>query len=102
MVVVETGTGQEDNVPDKAQAPNLSAIKDHQQKTWTSGNYAKVGNTLVIMGELLCEAVNVHAGDKASTSLRVAQHRHLRYPQVLRRNQHILCTGTDRTRPQAR
>ena len=49
---------------DQSQAPNLTAIKDHQQKTWTSGNYARIGNTLVIMGELLCEAVNVHAGDK--------------------------------------
>jgi ubiquinone/menaquinone biosynthesis C-methylase UbiE len=49
---------------DRFQAPNLSAIKDRQQKTWTSGNYARIGNTLVIMGELLCEAVNVHAGDK--------------------------------------
>ena len=49
---------------DQSQAPNLTAIKDRQQKTWTSGNYARVGNTLVIMGELLCEAVDVHAGDK--------------------------------------
>ena len=49
---------------DQSQAPNLTAIKDRQQKTWTSGNYARIGNTLVIMGELLCEAVNVHAGDK--------------------------------------
>jgi ubiquinone/menaquinone biosynthesis C-methylase UbiE len=49
---------------DQSQAPNLSAIKDRQQKTWTSGNYERIGNTLVIMGELLCEAVDVHAGDK--------------------------------------
>ncbi|HZG64543.1 MAG TPA: class I SAM-dependent methyltransferase [Rubrobacteraceae bacterium] len=49
---------------DQSQAPSLSAIKDRQQKTWTSGNYARVGNTLVIMGELLCEAVNLHSGDK--------------------------------------
>jgi ubiquinone/menaquinone biosynthesis C-methylase UbiE len=48
----------------QSQAPNLAAIKDRQQKTWTSGNYTRIGNTLVIMGELLCEAVNVHAGDK--------------------------------------
>ncbi|HVF03085.1 MAG TPA: class I SAM-dependent methyltransferase [Rubrobacteraceae bacterium] len=48
----------------ESHAPNLSAIKDRQQKTWTSGDYARIGNTLVIMGELLCEAVDVHAGDK--------------------------------------
>jgi ubiquinone/menaquinone biosynthesis C-methylase UbiE len=56
--------GQENNVTDQGQAPNLSAIKDRQQKTWTSGNYTRIGNTLVIIGELLCEAVDVHAGDK--------------------------------------
>ena len=48
---------------DQSQAPNLTAIKDRQQKTWTSGDYARIGNTLVLMGELLCEVVNVHAGD---------------------------------------
>ena len=56
--------GQEDNLTNQGQAPNLSAIKDRQQKTWTSGDYARIGNTLVIIGELLCEAVDVHAGDK--------------------------------------
>jgi ubiquinone/menaquinone biosynthesis C-methylase UbiE len=61
---VNADMGQEDNVSDQGQAPNLSAIKDRQQKTWTSGDYARIGNSLVIMGELLCEAVNVHAGDK--------------------------------------
>jgi ubiquinone/menaquinone biosynthesis C-methylase UbiE len=56
--------GQENNVTDQGQAPNLSTIKDRQQKTWTSGDYTRIGNTLVIIGELLCEAVDVHAGDK--------------------------------------
>ena len=55
---------KEKNVTDQSQAPNLTAIKDRQQKTWTSGDYARIGNTLVIMGELLCEAVNLHASDK--------------------------------------
>jgi ubiquinone/menaquinone biosynthesis C-methylase UbiE len=56
--------GQENNVTDQGQAPNLSAIKDRQQKTWTSGDYTRIGNTVVIIGELLCEAVNLHAGDR--------------------------------------
>jgi ubiquinone/menaquinone biosynthesis C-methylase UbiE len=55
---------KEDNVTGQSQVPSLSAIKDRQQKTWTSGDYARIGNTLVIMGELLCEAIDVHAGDK--------------------------------------
>lgn len=61
---VDADMRKENNVTDQTQAPNLSAIKDRQQKTWTSGNYSRIGNTLVIMGELLCEAVDVHAGDK--------------------------------------
>ena len=42
----------------------LNVIKEKQQKTWTSGNYAVTGNQLVIMGERLCEAVDVHSGQK--------------------------------------
>ncbi len=45
-------------------APNMSAIKERMRKIWTSGDYAKIGNPLVIMGELLCEAVDLRAGDK--------------------------------------
>ncbi len=46
------------------QAPNISAIKEKQQKTWTSGNYAMVGNLLVIIGEQLCETVDLRSGQK--------------------------------------
>jgi ubiquinone/menaquinone biosynthesis C-methylase UbiE len=46
------------------QTPDLTAIKDKQQKTWASGNYAVIGNQLVIMGERLCEAVDVRSGQK--------------------------------------
>jgi SAM-dependent methyltransferase len=42
----------------------LNVIKEKQQKTWASGNYAVIGNSLVIMGERLCEAVDVHSGQK--------------------------------------
>lgn len=42
----------------------LEVIKEKQQKTWASGNYAVIGNQLVIMGELLCETVDVHSGQK--------------------------------------
>ncbi len=43
---------------------NLIPIKERQQKTWTSGNYAMVGNLLVIIGEQLCEAVDLRSGQK--------------------------------------
>jgi SAM-dependent methyltransferase len=46
------------------QALGLTEIKERQQKTWISGNYARIGNALVIMGEQLCEAVDVRSGQK--------------------------------------
>lgn len=48
----------------QSQKPDMSAIKERMRKIWTSGDYAKIGNPLIIMGELLCEAVDLRAGDK--------------------------------------
>lgn len=45
-------------------APDYTAIKQKQQATWGSGNYAVVGTTLQIVGESLCEAADVNAGEK--------------------------------------
>ena len=42
----------------------LASIKEKQQATWSSGNYAVIGTTLQMMGESLCEAVDVCAGWK--------------------------------------
>ena len=42
----------------------LTAMKEHQRETWAAGSYAMVGNRLVIMGELLCEAVDLRAGQR--------------------------------------
>ncbi len=47
-----------------ATATDLTAIKSRQQQTWASGDYAVVGSTLTIMGELLCEAVDLHSGQR--------------------------------------
>lgn len=47
----------------QAQA-GLAAIKARQQATWASGDYAVVGSTLQIVGESLCEAVDLRAGQK--------------------------------------
>ena len=41
---------------------DLEAIKEKQQATWASGDYAVIGTTLQIVGESLCEAVDVAAG----------------------------------------
>lgn len=49
-------------VPRAAQAPNLTAVKDRQQAAWSSGDYAVVGATLQIVGEQLCESLDLRAG----------------------------------------
>ena len=46
------------------QTPDLTTIKGRQQKAWTSGDYGKVGVTLAMIGELLCEAVDPHPGQR--------------------------------------
>lgn len=40
----------------------ITAIKGKQQATWASGDYAVIGTTLQLVGETLCEAVDVQAG----------------------------------------
>jgi SAM-dependent methyltransferase len=43
---------------------DLQAVKARQQGAWSSGDYAIVGTTLQIVGETLCEAVDIRAGQK--------------------------------------
>lgn len=47
-----------------AAAPDLAAVKARQQGAWSSGDYAIVGTTLQIVGEMLCEAVDLRAGQR--------------------------------------
>ena len=44
--------------------PDLGAIKTRQQGAWSSGDYAVVGTTLQIVGEELCEALDLRSGQK--------------------------------------
>ena len=51
--------------PPQAQpAADLAKVKARQQETWSSGDYATVGTTLQIVGENLCESLDVRAGQK--------------------------------------
>ena len=43
-------------------APDFTAIKTRQQATWASGDYSVVGTTLQIVGETLCEAMDLSGG----------------------------------------
>src|SRR5262245_18064407 len=48
--------------PTTATAPDLAAVKTKQQPAWSSGDYAVVGATLQIVGETLCEALDLRSG----------------------------------------
>jgi SAM-dependent methyltransferase len=56
-----TATRQE---PQLATSPDLAAVKARQQGAWSAGDYAVVGRTLQIVGESLCEAVDLRAGER--------------------------------------
>ena len=43
---------------------DLATIKARQQAAWSAGNYAVVGTTLQIVGETLCEALDLRAGNR--------------------------------------
>ncbi|QIG93890.1 MULTISPECIES: class I SAM-dependent methyltransferase [unclassified Bradyrhizobium] len=49
------------NVQTEMPAVDLAAVKARQQATWSSGDYAIVGTTLQIVGETLCEAVDLRS-----------------------------------------
>jgi ubiquinone/menaquinone biosynthesis C-methylase UbiE len=43
---------------------DLAAVKTKQQAMWASGDFAVIGTTLQIVGELLCEAADIGGGEK--------------------------------------
>jgi SAM-dependent methyltransferase len=45
-------------------APDFAAIKQRQQATWASGDFAVIGTTLQIVGESLAEAADIRAGER--------------------------------------
>jgi len=48
----------------KPSALDLRAVKAKAQLTWGSGDYAIIGTTLQIVGELLAESVDIRAGER--------------------------------------
>jgi ubiquinone/menaquinone biosynthesis C-methylase UbiE len=63
MEATTTSTGQPGNSKITA-TTDLAALKIRQQAAWSSGNYAIVGTTLQIVGEELCEALDLRSGSK--------------------------------------
>jgi ubiquinone/menaquinone biosynthesis C-methylase UbiE len=52
------------DVANKPAAPDFAAIKAKQHAAWSSGDYSVVGVTLQIVGENLCEALDLRAGQR--------------------------------------
>jgi len=50
--------------PQTGSAPDFAAIKQVQQATWASGDFAVIGVTLQIVGETLAEAADIRAGER--------------------------------------
>ena len=46
----------------EAPKPDLNVIKQRQQQTWASGDFAVVASIVTISGENLCESVDLRAG----------------------------------------
>ena len=46
----------------RSHAPISPPLKTRQQAAWSSGDYAVVGTTLQIVGETLCEALDLRSG----------------------------------------
>jgi ubiquinone/menaquinone biosynthesis C-methylase UbiE len=53
------------NIQAAVPAPiDLAAVKTRQQAAWSSGDYSVVGTTLQIVGEMLCEAVDLRSNQR--------------------------------------
>ena len=52
------------NVTVQPAQADLAALKTKQQAAWSSGNYAIVGTTLQIVGEELCEALDLRGKER--------------------------------------
>ncbi len=50
--------------PPRSPVPDLAAVKARQHAAWSSGDYAVVGTTLQIVGEELCEALDLRPGQR--------------------------------------
>jgi SAM-dependent methyltransferase len=46
------------------QSVDLTAVKSRQQAAWGSGDYAVIGTTLQIVGEQLCEAIDLRSNHR--------------------------------------
>jgi ubiquinone/menaquinone biosynthesis C-methylase UbiE len=50
--------------PATALMPDLAAVKQRQQATWSSGDYHMIGTQIQIVSELMIEALDVHSNER--------------------------------------
>ncbi|HLG54359.1 MAG TPA: class I SAM-dependent methyltransferase [Vicinamibacterales bacterium] len=63
--MVKTSESTMEHTAELPAAPGeLDAIKQRQRATWASGDFGIIGTTLQIVGETLCEAVDLRSGSK--------------------------------------
>src|SRR6478672_3322022 len=46
----------------EAPKPDLQAVKQRQQQTWSSGDFGVVAARIVLVAEQLCDSADLHAG----------------------------------------
>ena len=60
-LAVSTSSKRNESIP---AAPDYAAVKQRQQATWASGDFAIIGVTLQIVGEALAEAADIRSGER--------------------------------------
>lgn len=43
---------------------DLDAVKQRLQQAWAAGDFSRLATQQILVGELLCEAVDVHPGQQ--------------------------------------
>ena len=64
MTTTTTATPDRHVTSDAPATPNYEAIKTKQRAAWSAGDYSVVGVTLQIVGENLCEALDLRSGQR--------------------------------------
>jgi SAM-dependent methyltransferase len=62
--IIMSAAVQSIKLPSSVPAFDLAALKTKQQAAWSSGDYAVVGTTLQIVGEQLCETIDLRSGER--------------------------------------
>ncbi len=52
------------SITDVATSPDLAVIKQRQRATWASGDYHMIGTQILIVSELLIEALDLHSTER--------------------------------------